>query len=220
MGIETQTLYVPRERFSRARTCCSMDCRTFRNHHLAYLDDTLSGDVMSAAQLHLMKCDACASHDTTVRRSLMLVRNLPSIEPSDAFSARLAERLAQCKQQQHLALDEDDACLDGFLDTPSETRGLQVWRGSRMWLAMAAGVTVVGSVALRSSAVQASELELPPVLASAPALPPALPPMVSAELVQAMVTGNPMWSMAVLVEDAPAHFLSTAGAFEATVYER
>ncbi len=197
-----------------------MDCRTFRQHHLAYLDDTLSGDVMSHAQLHLMHCDTCASHDTLVRRSLMLVRNLPSIEPSDAFSARLAERLAQCKQAPFGALDDDDSCLEGFLDEPSHRRGLQVWRGSRMWLAMAAGVTVVGSVALRSNTVGATELEMPPVLASAPALPPTLPPMVSAELVKAMATGNPMWSMAVLVEDAPAHFLSAAGLFEAASFER
>jgi len=198
-----------------------MDCRTFRHHHLAYLDDTLSGDVMTQAQLHLMRCDACASHDTSVRRSLMLVRNLPSIEPSDAFSARLAERLAQCKQQPHGTCNDEDACLEGFLvDTPSQTLGLQVWRGSRKWLAMAAGVTVVGSVALRSNTVGATELEMPPVLASAPALPPALPPMVSAALVQAMATGNPMWSMAVLVEDAPAHFLSSAGLFDAVTYDR
>jgi len=197
-----------------------MDCRTFRHHHLAYLDDTLSGDVMSQAQLHLMHCDACASHDTSVRRSLMLVRNLPSIEPSDAFSARLAKRLAECKQHPVSAIDDDAACLEGFLDAPSQTRGLQVWRGSRKWLAMAAGVTVIGSVALRSSTVGATELEMPPVLASAPALSPTLPAMVSAELVQAMATGNPMWSMAVLVEDAPAHFLSSAGLFDAVTYDR
>jgi hypothetical protein len=197
-----------------------MDCRSFRNHHLAYLDDTLSGDVMSAAQLHLMRCDACASHDTMVRKSLMLVRNLPEIEPSDAFSARLAERLAKCKEQPHHAFDDDDACLEGFLDAPSETRTVQVWRGSRKWLVMAAGVTVMGSVALRSSTGGATELELPPVMASAPAAPSTLPPMVSAELVQAMVTGNPMWSMAVLVEDAPAHFLATSGSFEGELYPR
>lgn len=197
-----------------------MDCRTFRNHHLAYLDDTLSGDVMSQAQLHLMHCDRCASHDTTVRRSLMLVRNLPEIEPSDAFRARLAERLAQCKAQAPHMLHDDAECLEGFLDAPSEAHGLQVWRGSRKWLVMAAGVTVIGSVALRSNSGSATELELPPVMASAPAIEPTLPPMVSAKLVQAMASGNPMWSMSVLVDDAPAHFFSTAVAFDGDSYQR
>lgn len=194
-----------------------MDCRTFRKHHLSYLDDTLSGDLMADAQLHIMNCDTCAAHDTMVRRSLMLVRNLPSIEPSQAFSARLQERLAQCKAHPSTS---DDAYLDGFLDAPSERSGMRVVTGSRLWLAMAAGVTVVGTVALRSTIVQATELELAPVMASAPALPPVAPSMVSVELMQAMASGNPMWSMALLLEDAPAHFLATASEFELTSFER
>jgi hypothetical protein len=196
-----------------------MDCRTFRNHHLSYLDDTLSGDLMSDAQLHVMDCDTCAAHDTMVRRSLMLVRNLPSIEPSQAFSARLQERLAACKAQPASSVD-DDAYLDGFLDAPAERSGLRVMSGSRLWLAMAAGVTVVGSVALRSTTVQASELQLAPVMASAPALPTPEPTMVSAELMQAMASGNPMWSMALLLEDAPAHFIATSTDFEVASFER
>jgi hypothetical protein len=191
-----------------------MDCRTFRQQHLAYLDDTLSGDVTAEAQRHVLACDACAAHDTMVRRSLMMVRSLPTIAPSDDFTARLQARLAECKQETGGA---DEAYLDDFLDAPPDRRSLRVLRGSRVWLAMAAGVTVVGTVALRSSTGSATELELAPVLASAPAAP-IVPTMVSPQLLQAMATGNPMWSMAVLVDDAPAHFLATSGELEFASY--
>ncbi len=193
-----------------------MDCRTFRQHHLAYLDDTLSGDVMSDAQTHLLACDACAAHDTMVRRSLLLVRNLPSIAPSEGFNERLQARLAACREAPASA--HEDAYLDDFMDLPPDRGSFRVLRGSRMWLAMAAGVTVVGTVALRSNTGSATELELAPVMASAPAAPALLPPMVSPELVQAMATGNPMWSMTLLLEDAPARYFSAASTTELDSY--
>lgn len=195
-----------------------MDCRTFRQHHLAYLDDTLSGDVMSDAQSHLLACDGCAAHDTMVRRSLMLVRNMPTIEPSSDFSERLQAKLAMCRLQPALAGDE--SCLEGFLDAPPDRTSLRVLRGTRVWLAMAAGVTVVSAVALRSNVGVASEVELAPVMASAPAAPVAMPPLVSAEMVQAMATGNPMWSMALLVKDAPAHLLAASAGIGLDGYSR
>src|SRR5688572_14553375 len=76
-----------------------MDCRSFRRHHLAYLDDTLSGDQTSEAQRHVMACDPCAAHDTLVRRSLMMARSLPTIEPTADFQRRLRDRLAACRDE-------------------------------------------------------------------------------------------------------------------------
>lgn len=73
-----------------------MDCRQFRRDHLDYLDDTLPGDVMRAAQLHVLQCGACAAHDALVRRSLMVVRSLPDLAPSRGFEDRMAARLATC----------------------------------------------------------------------------------------------------------------------------
>lgn len=72
-----------------------MDCSDFRQHHLAYVDDTLPGDVLVAAERHRVECAACSAHDTLVRRSLLLARNLPSIEPSPDFTARLEARLRE-----------------------------------------------------------------------------------------------------------------------------
>ena len=73
-----QTFYMTRGAVRGRGLSISMDCRTFRKHHLAYLDDTLPGDVMARAQCHVLNCDACAAHDTMVRRSLMMVRSLPT----------------------------------------------------------------------------------------------------------------------------------------------
>lgn len=192
-----------------------MDCRAFRKQHLAYLDDTLPGAMMAEAQCHVLSCDRCAEHDTMVRRSLMMVHSLPEIEPSQEFGTRLQARLAECRESGfHVATASasDEAFLDG-LDGLDDGRPLRGLRSARVLLAMAAGVTVFGTVALRSGGSSASELELAPVLAAAPPAPAPVPTMVSPELVQAMATGNPMWSMTLLVDNAPAHFLSTAGGF-------
>ncbi|GJG85817.1 hypothetical protein tb265_09980 [Gemmatimonadetes bacterium T265] len=76
-----------------------MDCSEFRRHHLAYVDDTLPGDVLVAAERHRVECAACGAHDTLVRRSLLLARNLPTIEPSADFAARLEARLRDVRTE-------------------------------------------------------------------------------------------------------------------------
>lgn len=79
-----------------------MDCSAFRRHHLAYVDDTLPGDLLVAAARHAAECPVCARHDTAVRRSLLLARNVCELECSPDFAARLEARL-------HTALAEDRA---------------------------------------------------------------------------------------------------------------
>ncbi len=190
-----------------------MDCRTFRKHHFAYLDDTLPGDAMTAAQSHIMSCDGCAAHDTLVRRSIMMVRNLPTIEPSDAFSERLQQRLARCKSETpgtRAALLDDDSFLEPHTANPFK----RVLRGAPTWFAIAACVAVVGAMTFEEGLSVPSELELAPVLASAPAPEPVMRTLVTPALMQAMASGNPMWSMALLVDEAPAHFLLTGDAYD------
>lgn len=77
-----------------------MDCSAFRRHHLAYVDDTLPGDLVVAAARHVAECPACARHDTAVRRSLLLARNLAPVRCSDDFAARLEARLAVVRLEQ------------------------------------------------------------------------------------------------------------------------
>lgn len=188
-----------------------MDCRRFRNDHLAYLDDTLPGNVMAEAQQHLLVCDACAAHDRLVRRSLMLVRNLPELEPSAAFAERLQARLAACKSSPAGVVLEDD---EAFLSAPAPRVR---WRRRELWMAMAAGVAIVSAVSFGGVDGQAAEPELPPVFAAAPP-PPQMAPEFSPALLQAMSTGNPMWSMVQLLDEMPAHALATSHGFELTTY--
>ncbi len=187
-----------------------MDCRTFRKNHFAYLDDTLAGDVMTQAQQHIMQCDACAAHDTLVRRSIMMVRNLPEIEPSDAFAQRLQQRLASCKHDSMHDEMSDMACDDAFLTASPGHPMQRTWRSTRTWFAVAACVTVVGTMAYNADSELMEDMQLQPVMAAAPqpVQPPA--PIISPELLQAMATGNPMFSMATLIDQAPAQFLAAS----------
>ena len=70
-----------------------MDCRAFRREHFAFVDDILPGVKHVAMEQHLRACQDCARHDASVRRSLLLFRNLPHIEPSRDFTSRLDARL-------------------------------------------------------------------------------------------------------------------------------
>ena len=74
-----------------------MDCREFREQHLPFVDDTLPGVELVRMQMHLTECEGCAQHDATIRRSLMLFRNLPRIEPSPDFTKRLEIKLRDAK---------------------------------------------------------------------------------------------------------------------------
>src|SRR6185295_8267020 len=70
-----------------------MDCREFLDKHALYVDLMCSALEENEMRDHVRACPTCSRHDTVVRRSLLLVRNLPNIEPSPDFYARLEERL-------------------------------------------------------------------------------------------------------------------------------
>src|SRR5262245_3604491 len=70
-----------------------MDCRDFRDKHALFVDLQCSALEESEMRRHMQSCPKCSRHDTVVRRGLMLVRSLPTIEPSPDFRARLESRL-------------------------------------------------------------------------------------------------------------------------------
>jgi hypothetical protein len=197
----------------------SMDCRTFRKHHLAYLDDTLSGDQTAAAQRHILSCDGCAAHDTLVRRSLMLARSMPTIEPSVAFQERLQARLAQCRQERtsNPATDAaDDARFDDALfappphGAPLHGAARALWRSPRTLAAIAAGA-VLGTMIWRGVHVPSAPMvSMQPVMISPPApVRAANAQYVSPALLQAMATGNPVWPATVIIDEAPTGFVNS-----------
>ena len=71
-----------------------VDCHRFRRDHLAYLEQALPGEAQQRAELHVVQCAACGAHDALVRRSLMAVRSLPDLTPTEGFLERLQARLA------------------------------------------------------------------------------------------------------------------------------
>jgi hypothetical protein len=72
-----------------------MKCREFKSNHVGFIDDLLPAADMSEMRRHLAVCSKCSILDTRIRRSLLVVRNLPEIEPSADFFARLSEALKQ-----------------------------------------------------------------------------------------------------------------------------
>jgi hypothetical protein len=191
-----------------------MDCHHFRKHHLAYLDDTLPGDLMAAAQRHVLACNGCAAHDSLVRRSLMVVHSLPTLEPSMAFQERLRARLAECRS-------ECEAERQGGRRASAANRGddaLFAPRGTAARPARAV-VAVAASAMLGVMAWQAfddpgaPELVMQPVIASRPAPAAVSNPYLTPAMVQALSTGNPVWPAAMLIEDAPVTFVNTEYSF-------
>ncbi|WP_411280028.1 anti-sigma factor family protein [Gemmatimonas sp.] len=179
-----------------------MDCKSFRKQHLAYLDDTLPGDEMAAAQRHVMMCDGCAAHDTLVRRSLMVARSMPTLEPSADFQARLRARLAECRDE---CRDERSAMAarTALLNAPRSATS----RNTRVVMAVAASAMLGAFVWQGWTGASAPELSMQPVIASQPAMPTPIS-YITPELMQAMATGNPVWPATMIIEDAPTRFVS------------
>lgn len=166
-----------------------MDCREFRNKHVGFVDDTLPAVEMDAMRQHRDVCFACARHDTAVRRSLLLVRNLPCIQPSPDFMARLNERLRGTEPVAY---------------APSRS-----WAGSfGAFAALAAGIALVAFFGYEASARARTPelLRLPPVVASTPELPP--PPVATPAFAASVPTGMGIWPAVMMAGDAQLHMAS------------
>ena len=164
-----------------------MDCRAFRKNHVAFVDDLLPGVDMVAMQGHLAECEACARHDMLVRRSLLLFRNVPLIQPSPDFTRRLHARLRECSSIDRM---------------PHATRMPAAWS----ILSAAAGVLIAGYLALNVADWMhgPGDVELAPAVAYEP--PPPRPPLANPAVLASVSTGIPLWSAMLLAEQAPAHF--------------
>ena len=166
-----------------------MDCLEFRNQYLAYVDQTLPPPAQSAAALHLASCRLCARHDLAMRRGLLVLRNLPPVEPSPDFFDRLTTTLHRMERAEERA---------------SRYRG----PGLGSFAAAAAGVVGIGFLAAVAFnwTSQARNLALAPVIASAPAVAPY--PATNSSFVASASAGLPIWPAAMLVDQAPVRFAS------------
>lgn len=168
-----------------------MDCQEFLEKHFAFVDDTLAGVELVGMQVHISECDKCARQDAMVRRSLMLVRSLPRIEPSPEFSSRLEKRLLAVK------LADADAARSG---------GGSGRLGAAVMLTSAVMLAYIG-VSLRQVDA-AQELSLPPVVATAAAADAYAVSTPAPEMIASVPAGVPLWTGALLAEQTLVHFAS------------
>jgi hypothetical protein len=135
-------------------------------------------------------CPACARHDAAIRRSLLLARNLPDIQPSAGFAARLEAQLRAGAQ-------------------PREIRRPLPLSAFAIIAATVAFAAFLALEVLRSGA--ATEIRLPPVVASAS---DADPSVISSALVATLPTGMSVWPAIVAATHAPVHFVAAEMADE------
>lgn len=168
-----------------------MDCREFRNKHVPFVDDLLSSVDMRAMYQHRASCQRCSKHDTMIRRSLLIVRNLPPIEPSSGFMARLNDRIEQLGPS---------AAVDVVAPRP-------YLASVGTLTALAAGVAAVAYMAIetRNYFAPGPETRPVPLVASIPALEPA-PPIANAAFVASVPTGMPVWPAVLMMGQTPVHF--------------
>jgi hypothetical protein len=178
-----------------------MNCREFRRKHDAYVDDTLSGVDIEAMGRHLRLCAHCAALDTRIRRSLLLAHNLPSIQPSVAFTERLQLRLAHeraLKARQRASA----GAMMGLMTRHGSPFSTGTYVALAAGIALAAGLTI--SVTLAGDADRT--IRLAPVVASAPEPEPS--PFATPAMVASMSAGMPIWPAVYVAQRAPWHLAS------------
>ncbi len=167
-----------------------MDCRDFREKHFAFVDDTLPGIELVGMQVHLLECDSCSEQDAKIRRSLILFRSLPTIEPSSGFSARLDQKLCEAR-----------------LADAASMRGTRARR-------LAAAVTITSAVMLAYIGIALRHVDTPQDIMFPPVVATALEPELlsvaepAPEMMASVPAGLPMWTAALFAEQTSAHFAS------------
>jgi anti-sigma factor RsiW len=173
-----------------------MDCREFRKNHAPFVDAQCGAAEEQQMREHVSACPSCARQDMLIRRSLMLMRNLPRIEPSPDFQARLNARLR--------------AATAAATDS---RRPLRFSVGAFAAIAASiAFVTVAASLSVRHA--QPREIRLDPVVASLPELESAPSPVATPALVATVPTGMPVWPGIMVATQAPMHFVAAELASE------
>lgn len=150
----------------------------------------MPGVELVGMQMHLNECEECAKHDAIVRRSLMLFRSLPPIQPSPDFSARLEQKLREAK------------LADAVADHAGRSRAFAA-------TVALSSIVMLGYIGVSLKRVDSPrDIVLPPVvaLASVETVPAMSSP--APEMLAAVPAGLPIWTAALLAEQSPVHFAS------------
>ncbi len=163
-----------------------MDCKQFKKNHCAFTDDTLAGVELVRMQCHITECERCARLDWSVRRSLMVFRNLPSIQPSENFEEQLQEKIRNSVNAQ--AANERSF---RFAGTAAAVFG-------------AAMLGYIAAVLPNSEVPQ--DVVMAPVVASIPDFDVPAVSAAGPAMVASVSAGLPIWTVALYAEQAPQHF--------------
>lgn len=68
-------------------------CERFLAGYSAFRDDALPWEERVEMEVHLDECPSCARYDRVVSRGAQVLRELPELEVSDDFAARLQHRI-------------------------------------------------------------------------------------------------------------------------------
>ena len=160
-----------------------MKCREFKSNHVGFVDDFLPAAEMAEMRRHLVQCEQCAALDTRIRRSLLVVRNLPQIEPSADFFARLTEALKEAPapepRRRPIAVAATYAAVTAAL-------------AAAVYFAMAV--------------VPEPEVVPEPAVPATAAAPMAPAPMNDVAIAAAVPAGVPVWPAMFMVGELPTQF--------------
>jgi hypothetical protein len=76
-----------------------VDCERFLEEYSEFRDGFLSPDEDRAFEAHLDACASCARYDRVVQRGARLLCELPELEPSEDFAARLQHRIFHVEEE-------------------------------------------------------------------------------------------------------------------------
>lgn len=168
-----------------------MDCKEFLDKHSLYVDLMCSALEENEMREHARRCAKCSRHDMLVRRSLLLVRNLPTIEPSVGFRERLNERLRS--------------------SAPVETRRIR-YRPRLRHYAVAAGLAFLGVLAATVRTRPTDPVRLAPVVATLPDVEPSHAG--TPAFVATIPNGMSVWPAIMVASQAQMHFVAAELASE------
>lgn len=189
-----------------------MDCRTFREHHGAFLDDLLSGADTVAMERHRTECRCCSAFDVRVRRGLMVLHSLPSVQCSEGFNERLRERLRGVQQE----VGSDLGRPRWVVWHRSRPGGQDPAPGMRSFAFAAVAVLSISAGAYALLPVDHGPVVLPPVVATRPAPEPEL--LASPAIVVSSFAGAPVWPAMLLADEMPMRVAEVG--FQLTSMER
>ena len=169
-----------------------MDCKEFRDKHAKYVDLMCSAVEEREFRDHARHCRKCARHDTVVGRSLLLVRNLPVIQPSADFQARLEAKLR---------------AVSAVTVAPPPIRSAY-----RAFAALAAGVAFVTYLAAERLMQPPAPLRMSPVVATLPAVESGH--VATPTFVATVPTGMSVWPAIMAASQAQMHFVAAELASE------